>query len=43
MIQYYRKKMNQPDLCEVLIMLDDTPSKIDDIILNLKDKLVSLE
>jgi hypothetical protein len=39
MIQYYRKKMNQPNLCEVLIMLDDTPSKINDIILNLKGQI----
>lgn len=31
MIKYYRNKMGQPNLCQVLIMLDDTPSKIDDI------------
>lgn len=39
MIEYYRQKMGQPDLCEVVIMLDDTPSKINDIIDKLKGQI----
>ncbi len=31
LVNYYRNKMNQPDLCKALVILDDTQSKIDDI------------
>lgn len=39
LIEYYRNKLNQPDLCSVVIAVDDTSSHIDDISHTLRNKI----
>ena len=39
LINTYRAKTGNPNLCQVVVILDDTPSKIDDIVSHIKGKI----